>query len=368
MTETTWLVRERRVVSRKINWPGNSRFYLSICHYFYLSLNQTGDLSFFSWCFTWEALLCRYPSSCPLWNDKIIFSSVRENVRSRCLIPPSTSACLGNRTLRSHPPKDIFHVPDFSRGMLHSGYLVYLSIIHMLIQEIFIFNTNKVNPTFLTQVVFNPAAEMNMCTWQDRYHGDCTDKILSSEYSSACSLGHWRPRRLQEGNFWEERELSSGHSPGWCAKTLDRLGLSWLWPESKQKKKKKPLAMRIVCEHLGEDRAPRIWATGRKLLLLGIVYFWKQENSKLAVYAQWGKWRKVVNITQSCYRSILTLNFRAELSLALGNKMSVASQCLELCYNQGSPISQEEGAYSPPRKHDSCLTFRWRKTAMVTHF
>ena len=238
MTETTWLVRERRVVSRKINWPGNSRFYLSICHYFYLSLNQTGDLSFFSWCFTWEALLCRYPSSCPLWNDKIIFSSVRENVRSRCLIPPSTSACLGNRTLRSHPPKDIFHVPDFSRGMLHSGYLVYLSIIHMLIQEIFIFNTNKVNPTFLTQVVFNPAAEMNMCTWQDRYHGDCTDKILSSEYSSACSLGHWRPRRLQEGNFWEERELSSGHSPGWCAKTLDRLGLSWLWPESKQKKKK----------------------------------------------------------------------------------------------------------------------------------
>ena len=238
----------------------------------------------------------------------------------------------------------------------------------MLIQEIFIFNTNKVNPTFLTQVVFNPAAEMNMCTWQDRYHGDCTDKILSSEYSSACSLGHWRPRRLQEGNFWEERELSSGHSPGWCAKTLDRLGLSWLWPESKQKKKKKPLAMRIVCEHLGEDRAPRIWATGRKLLLLGIVYFWKQENSKLAVYAQWGKWRKVVNITQSCYRSILTLNFRAELSLALGNKMSVASQCLELCYNQGSPISQEEGAYSPPRKHDSCLTFRLRKTAMVTHF
>ena len=47
--------------------------------------------------------------------------------------------------------------------------------------------------------------------------------------------------------------------------------------------------MRIVCEHLGEDGAPRIWATGRKLLLLGIVYFWKQENSKLAVYAQWGK-------------------------------------------------------------------------------
>ena len=47
--------------------------------------------------------------------------------------------------------------------------------------------------------------------------------------------------------------------------------------------------MRIVCEHLGVDRAPRIWATGSKPLLLGIVYFWKQENSKLAVYAQWGK-------------------------------------------------------------------------------
>lgn len=175
MTETTWLVRERRVVSRKINWPGNSRFYLSICHYFYLSLNQTGDLSFFSWCFTWEALLCRYPSSCPLWNDKIIFSSVRENVRSRCLIPPSTSACLGNRTLRSHPPKDISHVPDFSRGMLHSGYLVYLSIIHMLIQEIFIFNTNKVNPMFLPQVVYSPAAEINACTWPDT-HWSCSSE------------------------------------------------------------------------------------------------------------------------------------------------------------------------------------------------
>lgn len=57
----------------------------------------------------------------------------------------------------------------------------------------------------------------------------------------------------------------------------------------KQDKKKKPLAMRIVCEHLGVDWAPRIWPTGRKLLLLGIVYFWKQENFKLTVYAQWGK-------------------------------------------------------------------------------
>ena len=55
------------------------------------------------------------------------------------------------------------------------------------------------------------------------------------------------------------------------------------------KKQKKPLAMRIVCEHLGVDWAPRIWVTGRKLLLLGTVYFWKQENSKLAVYAQWGE-------------------------------------------------------------------------------
>ncbi|XDB58042.1 hypothetical protein AB1E18_011457 [Capra hircus] len=47
-----------------------------------------------------------------------------------------------------------------------------------------------------------------------RYYGDCTDKILSSVCSSACSFGHWRPYWLQEGNFWEERELSSGHFPG----------------------------------------------------------------------------------------------------------------------------------------------------------
>ena len=203
---------------------------------FYLSLNQTGDLSFFTWYFTWEALLCRYPSSCPLWNNKIIFSSVRENVRSRCLNPPSTSAYLGNRTLRSHPPKDIFHIPNFSRGMLHRVILFIIHYSHAHSRNIYfqhkqgeshVSNTGCVQPSGRDEYVHVVGHSLEL---QVRYGRDCTDKILLSACSSACSFGHWRPHRLQEGNFWEERELSSGHSPGWCAKTLDGLGLSWLRP------------------------------------------------------------------------------------------------------------------------------------------
>ena len=55
---------------------------------------------------------------------------------------------------------------------------------------------------------------------------------------------------------------------------VQRHWMDWGCPGYGHKaRKKKPLAMRIVCEHLGVDWAPRIWPTGRKLLLLGIVYF-----------------------------------------------------------------------------------------------
>ena len=37
------------------------------------------------------------------------------------------------------------------------------------------FNTNKVNPMFLLQVVYSPAAEVNMCAWQDT-HWTCSSE------------------------------------------------------------------------------------------------------------------------------------------------------------------------------------------------
>lgn len=152
----------------------------------------------------------------------------------------------------------------------------------MLIQEIFIFNTNKVNPTFLIQVVFTPVAEMNVYSWQDT-HWSCssdTTEIALTRSSHQYAQVHVH---LATGDHTGCKKAISGKKENWAVAIplvdVQRHWMDWGCPgcgqKASKKKKKKPLAMRIVCEHLGVDWAPRIWATGRKLLLLGTVYFWK---------------------------------------------------------------------------------------------
>lgn len=134
----------------------------------------------------------------------------------------------------------------FQEGCYTGVILFIYSLFTCSFKEILLFNTNKVNPTFLIQVVFTPVAEVNVYSWQDTHwscssdaHGDCTDKILSSVCSSACSFGHRRPYWLQEGNFWEERELSSGHSPSLMCKDIGWTEAVLVCGQKASKKKKK---------------------------------------------------------------------------------------------------------------------------------
>lgn len=127
---------------------------------------------------------------------------------------------------------------------------------------------------FLIQVVYSPRAEISMCTWQDT-HWSCSserphwqDPLVT--VLRFMLLGHWSSHQLQ-GDFWEERQLNGGHSPGWCPNTLCSVGLSQLRPESKRK-------------YTGLQ-----WSGQQEeMLLLGVVCGCKQENPKLAAYVHSG--------------------------------------------------------------------------------
>ena len=129
---------------------------------------------------------------------------------------------------------------------------------------------------FLLQIVFSPAAEINTCRWQDT-HWSCSserppwqDPLVT--VLRFMLLGHWRPCQLQEGDFWEERQLNGGHSPGWCPNTLCSVGLCQLRPESRRK-----------------YTGPQGLGQQEEMLLLGVVCCCKQENPKLAAYVHSGR-------------------------------------------------------------------------------
>ena len=76
---------------------------------------------------------------------------------------------------------------------------------------------------FLLQVVYSPAAERNMRTWRDThwsYSSDATEVALTRspcQYAQVhvhLVIGDHISCSMQRGDFWKERELDCGHSPG----------------------------------------------------------------------------------------------------------------------------------------------------------
>ena len=99
---------------------------------------------------------------------------------------------------------------------------------------------------------------------------DRTDKIPLSPCSGSFAWS-LKTTSLQEGDFWEERQLNGDHSPGWCPNTLCSVGLSQLRPESRRK-----------------YTGPQGLGQQEEMLLLGVVCCCKQENPKLAAYVHSG--------------------------------------------------------------------------------
>ena len=112
----------------------------------------------------------------------------------------------------------------------------------MLIQEIFIFNTNKVNPTFLIQVVFTPVAEMNVCSWQNT-HWSCssdTTEIALTRSSHQYVQVHVH---LATGDHTGCKKAISGKKENWAVAIslvdVQRHWMDWGCPRCGQKASKK---------------------------------------------------------------------------------------------------------------------------------
>lgn len=183
----------------------------------------------------------------------------------------------------------------------------------------FIFNTNKTNHMFLLQFMYSWAAKINMCAGRTltgavaqmpcKWHWQ--DPLVN--ILKFCSFGHWRPYQLPEGDIW----LMFKHI-GWTGTILVKI-----------RKQEKDMAMRMVCKH-------QEWLDQMNLACWKKHCFWKlcatgnRKTLKEHHSAQLGKWRSCVRITQSCYRSTLSLHLRGEVFLALRKNTSVAPRCLEL--------------------------------------
>ena len=212
---------------------------------------------------------------------------------------------------------------------------------------------------FLLQIVYSPAAEVNMCACQDPHWRCSSDATETALTRSPCHCAQVHVAWSLKTTSLARRKFLGGKRIGWCP-------FSWLISKHIMFSGALPVEAR---KQEKVQWTPKTWPIGRSVPSGNCVLLKAEKSQTSSIGAEKEKWRNVVSIIQSCYRSTLRLNFRVELSLALGNNTSVAPQCLELWVNsQGNPTSQEEGACSPSRKHYSCPVFRLRKTAMVTHF
>lgn len=148
-------------------------------------------------------------------------------------------------------------MPTFQEGCYTGLSCLFIHYSHAHSRNIYF--QHKQGESHISNTGCVPVAEMNVYSWQDTHwscSSDTTEIALtrsSHQYAQVCSFGHPETILVARRQFLGRKRIEQWPFPWLMCKDIGWTEAVLVVARKQAKKKKKPLAMRIVCEHLGVD-------------------------------------------------------------------------------------------------------------------